>query len=229
MRVLVIEDDLDLAATLGDYLEAVGHEVDFAYDGHAGVQIASSSRFDAIVLDVGLPGIDGLEVCRRIRQAEVEAVPILMLTARDLLQDKLAGFDAGADDYVLKPFEMAELVVRLAALDRRAKRVPTDETLRIADLVIQPTLGTISRAGQPLELHRIGVELLTILARRSPRLVPRDELEYAIWGGDSPDRDLLRSHLYLVRQVVDRPFATPLIQTVRGRGLRLVDPTGATE
>ncbi len=229
MRILIIEDDLDLAATLGDYLEVVGHEADYAYDGHAGLRIASTSTFDVIVLDLGLPGLDGLEVCRRIRAGQNGAVPILILTARDLLEDKLAGFAAGADDYLLKPFQMEELVVRLEALQRRASGAHASDTLQVADLVIQPSLGRISRAGKEIELHRIGVQLLTILARESPRLVPRDALERGIWGGESPDRDLLRSHLYLVRQVVDRPFDVPLIQTVRGRGLRLVDPGERSE
>jgi DNA-binding response OmpR family regulator len=228
MRILIIEDDLDLSATLGDYLEVVGHEADFAYDGHAGTRIASTSSFDGIVLDLGLPGIDGLEVCRRIRAGQKGSVPILILTARDLLEDKLAGFAAGADDYLLKPFEMQELVVRLEALQRRARGTHDSGIIQVADLVIEPKLGRISRAGDVIELHRIGVELLTILARESPRLVPRDEIEQRIWGGESPDRDLLRSHLYLVRQVVDRPYGVPLIQTVRGRGLRLVDPSQLT-
>ena len=223
MHLLLIEDDVDLAATIGEYLEAKGHTVDFGYDGLTGLHLASDGQHDGLILDLNLPGLDGLEVCRGLRKAS-HAVPILMLTARDTLEDKVAGFEAGADDYLLKPFEMRELLVRLEALHRRAKGENSQETLRVGDLVIEPSLGRITRAGKRLELHRIGESLLILLARASPHIVSRADLETAIWGAETPDRDLLRSHLYLVRQIVDKPFAHPLIHTVRGRGVRLVAP-----
>ena len=225
--MLLIEDDVDLAATVGDYLTAKGHATDFAYDGLGGLNLAGKHEHDVVVLDLGLPGLDGLEVCRSLRGAGRSDLPVLMLTARDTLEDKLQGFEAGADDYLLKPFAMAELLVRLEALHRRSQGTVGEPALRVADLEIEPALGRVTRAGQRLELHRIGELLLTVLARESPRIVTREELERAIWSEETPDRDLLRSHLYLVRQIVDRPFDVPLIQTVRGRGIRLAPPEGA--
>ncbi|MEM7305425.1 MAG: response regulator transcription factor [Planctomycetota bacterium] len=226
MRLLLIEDDADLSATVAEYLEAKGHTAELAYDGLTGLHLASRDGFDVVVLDLGLPGLDGLELCRSVRRSARRDVPILMLTARDTLEDKVLGFEAGADDYLLKPFEMTELLVRLEALHRRASGTVGDEVLRVGDLVVDPGQGRISRAGRSLTLHRIGAEIVTILARESPRIVSREELEQAIWGANTPDRDLLRSHLYLVRQVLDRPFATPLLHTVRGRGVRLAPPEG---
>ena len=220
MRMLLIEDDVDLAATTAEYLAARGHEVEFAYDGRTGLQLATMGLFDCIVLDLALPAMDGLEVCRTLRRESREQ-PILMLTARDTLEDKLKGFEAGADDYLVKPFELAELVARVGALQRRAQGPAEGKSLRVGDLVIEPSLGRASRNGQPLALHRIGMEILTLLARASPHMVAREELERAIWGSGALDRDLLRSHLYLIRRAVDRPFDLPLLHTIRGRGVRL--------
>ncbi len=223
MHLLVIEDNPDLVANLCDHLEGHGHLVEVAYDGYGGLGHALADRFDAVVLDIMLPGLNGLEVCSRLRQAG-RRVPVLLLTARDTLQDKLQGFACGADDYLVKPFALPELEVRLLALARRG-RCPSDPTvLQIADLRFEPNTLRVWRGDQLIELPPIPLKLLETLVRAAPRVVSRGELERAVWGDTPPDSDALRSHLHQLRAAVDRPFSLPLVHTLRGLGYRLGDP-----
>ncbi len=223
VRILIIEDDLDLVDNLAEFFQLRGTTTEFCHQGPRGLQRAQEDEWDAIVLDLGLPGLDGLELCRRLRKESSSATPLLMLTARDSLEDKVAGFEAGADDYLVKPFALLELEVRLLALQRRAGRSQSDTLLQIADLTFDPVSRNVQRDNQPLYLNRIGERLLEVLMRASPRVLPREELEKAIWGQFVPDRNLLRSHLYSLRKIIDRPFEFPLIHTVHGRGYQLVD------
>ncbi|MEO7199651.1 MAG: response regulator transcription factor, partial [Dokdonella sp.] len=152
MRILVIEDNSDIAANIGDYLADRGHVVDFAGDGVTGLHLAVVNEFDVIVLDLGLPGIDGLEVCRKLRQEARRQTPVLMLTARDALEQKLSGFDSGADDYMVKPFALQELAVRLEVLGRRGKG-PKSRLLQLADLTYNLDTLVVTRAGKSIQLN----------------------------------------------------------------------------
>ena len=222
MRILVIEDNRDILANILDYLQLKGFSVDCAQDGLSGLHLANSGHYDLIVLDIMLPGIDGYQVCKRLREDGHNEVPILMLTARDALDDRLQGLNAGADDYLIKPFALSELVARIEAILRRSQG-SRKRQLKVADLVYDLDTLHVSRAGQPLKLNPIGLKLLAVLMQKSPAVIRREALEEALWGDDSPDSDSLRSHIHQLRQVLDKPFATPLLHTLHGVGYRLAE------
>ena len=223
MRILVVEDNRDIAANLGDYLEERGHTVDYAADGVTGLHLAVTNSYDVIVLDLMLPGLDGIELCRKLRADAKKATPVLMLTARDTLEDKLVGLDAGADDYLIKPFEIRELEARVKALIRRDRRQVSAELLSVGDLVLDTASLRLTRAGQELMVSPIGLRLLMILMRESPRVVSRRDIEREVWGDLLPDSDTLRSHLYNLRKIIDKPFQKPLLHTIHSAGYRLAD------
>lgn len=226
MRVLVIEDNNDIATNIGDYLEDRGHVVDFAGDGVTGLHLAVVNDFDTIVLDLTLPGMDGLEVCKKLRQEAKKQTPVLMLTARDALDHKLSGFDSGADDYMTKPFALQELEARLAVLARRGKGQQS-RVLQVADLNFNLDTLIVSRAGKAIQLNPIGLKLLQFLMEASPSVVTRQDLEHRVWGEELPDSDSLRVHIHGLRAAIDKPFDKPLIQTRHGIGYRMVDPDAA--
>ena len=221
--ILVVEDHHDIAAMVCEHLEHEGYEVDYAADGITGLHLAVTEEFDAIVLDLMLPGMDGLDVCRKFRNDAGKNTPILMLTARDTLEDKVAGLDAGADDYLVKPFELEELDARLRALLRRAGGEVAPEKLRVADLEIDTGTLEVRRQGQLLTLTPIGMKLLVALMKASPRVLSRRALEREAWGDIAPDSDALRSHLYNLRKSIDKPFDRRLLHNVPGMGYRLAD------
>ena len=223
MRILIIEDNRDIAANLGDFLSDRGHEVDYAYDGVTGLHLAVVNEFDAIVLDLALPGMDGLEVCRKLREDARKETPVLMLTARDQLDDKLAGFESGADDYLVKPFELKEVDARLAVLARRGQRIRPRE-LQVGDLSYNLETLTVNRAGRKIDLNPIGLKLLEKLMSASPAVVTRRELEHHVWGEELPDSDSLRVHIHTLRSLIDKPFPQPMINTRHGIGYCLVAP-----
>ena len=220
MRILLIEDHATVRANMSEQLERAGHEVDVAVDGRSGLLLALAGAYDVLVLDLGLPHLDGLEVCRRLRAQRGAGPLVLMLTARDTLDDKLEGFAAGADDYLVKPFEAAELRVRLQALSRRSPRAES-ETLVVDDLRYDLGALRVERAGRPLTLNRVGLRILRELMAASPRVVTREQLERVLWDGFSPESSVLRSHIYALRKAIDVDGLTPLVQTVRGIGYRL--------
>jgi DNA-binding response OmpR family regulator len=222
LSILIIEDNAQLAANLYDYLEACGHRLDAAPDGVSGLHLASSQDYDAIVLDWNLPRLDGLSVLRRLRQEAGSAVPVIMLTARDQVADKIDGFDAGLDDYLVKPVALPEIEVRLRSLVARRRRLSTPaNTLNVADLTFD--LGTLqaTRAGRAVTLTRIGRRLLEVLMRESPQVVSRARLERAAWGDAVPGTDLLRSHMYVLRRAIEVDPEPALLHTVSGTGYRL--------
>lgn len=223
-NVLLIEDHQDIAEMLYEYLERQGYAMDYAPDGITGLHLAVTGEYQAIILDLMLPGIDGLAVCERLRGDAKKSTPILMLTARDTLQDKIVGLDAGADDYVVKPFEMTELEARLRAVLRRGQSSLTEDRLSVADLTFDTGTFEVTRAGQSITLMPIGMKMLAVLMRASPRVVSREELERQVWGDVMPDSDALRSHLYNLRKAVDKPFPEALIHTVHGAGYRIAPP-----
>jgi len=220
LRVLVIDDDYDIAANIVDYLEAKGYITDFAPDGEKGLNLVNQNTFDVIVLDVMMPGIDGLSVCKKLKESGA-ATPVLLLTALDTLSDKVSGFDSGADDYLVKPFEPEELEVRLRAISRRGL-TSVQSTLIIQDLTYNKATGSLKRAGIPIYLNRACLTILAKLMEKSPEIVTRKEIEHLLWGDDAPDSDAIRSHIYTLRKKIDKPFDKTLIHTVHGVGFKIV-------
>jgi DNA-binding response OmpR family regulator len=221
MRILVIEDHRDIAENIGDYLAPKGHALDYAADGITGLHLAVTNDYDVIVLDLMLPAMDGITVCRKLRQEGKKETPVLMLTARDQLDNKVEGFQAGADDYLVKPFAMKELELRLDALHRRGTGRSGSRLLRVADLEFDPDTQAVKRAAQRLDLNPSLRTLLALLMSNTHRVVTREELEHALWGDEPPDGDVLRTHIYALRTIIDRPFPRKLLHTVHGTGYRL--------
>lgn len=227
MRILVIEDNPDIASNIGDYLSDRGNVVDFAGDGITGLHLAVVNDYECIVLDLMLPGMDGLEVCRKLRQEARKHTPVLMLTARDALTQKLAGFETGADDYMVKPFALQELEARIQVLVRRSKPQQA-RVLQVADLAYNLDTLVVTRQGESIQLNPIALKILQCLMEASPSVVTRQELEMRVWGEELPDSDSLRVHIHTLRAAIDKPFDKPLIQTRHGIGYRLVDPEAAS-
>ena len=221
LRILIVEDNHVLRDNMAALFEAQGHRADVASDGRSGLQLALELLPDVLVLDLSLPALDGIRVCEQLRARAERHIPVLMLTARDALDDKLQGFAAGADDYLTKPFAEAELLARCHALSQR-HRAGTAHVLRVGSLQIDRRRGDATRAGRPLTLHRTGYRILLALAEAWPRTLTRSELVTRLWDDDPPESDPLRTHLYLLRQALDKPFAKPMLETVHGVGFRLV-------
>jgi DNA-binding response OmpR family regulator len=219
MRVLVIEDQHDIAANIWDFLEARGYQVDHAADGATGLSFALRGGYEVIVLDLNLPRLDGLELCRRLREAG-PPVPVLMLTARDTLEDKLRGFAEGADDYMVKPFAMRELEARIRNLHRRALPAPAD-VLRFGDLSYDQATMHASRAGIESVLTPAQSRILVTLMQKAPAIATHDELLRAVRRDGSADSRALHTHIYELRSLIDRPHAHAMILSVHGVGYRL--------
>lgn len=224
MKILIVEDNADIASMTGEYLAQLGHAVDYASNGERGLALAREGDFDVIVLDRVLPRLDGATLCRRLREQHGCATPVLMLTALDRLEDKVTGLGAGADDYLIKPFELAELHARLQALHRRASHRVARRVLKVADLEFDPDSLEARRAGRPIELNPASRKVLEHLMRHSERVVTRAELEELLWGADVPDQDFLRAHIHKLRESIDRDFDVKLLNTYRGHGYRLCEP-----
>ena len=217
MRILIIEDQPEILQNIADYLELKGYLVDCAYDGLGGLHLAVTQAFDLIILDLMLPGMDGISLCQRLRQDARVQTPIIMLTARDSVDDKLAGFQAGADDYLVKPFSLPELHARVEAVLRRGQ-AGLKNVLEVGDLSYDMNSLEVTRQDKPLKLSPIGLKLLEKLMKRSPHVVRREILEELLWGEDLPGSDSLRSHIHILRQTIDKPFSSPLLHTVHGIG-----------
>lgn len=218
--VLLIEDQSELAANVIDYFESFGHAIDYASDGVSGVSLALSKRFDVVVLDLMLPKLEGWEVCRQIRDEAAHRIPVLMLTARDSLPDKLRGFESGADDYLTKPFALDELHARCQALARRHE-LHRSPVIVIGSLSVDVRKREAVRGGVALDLTKKGFEILRTLAEVYPAAMTRSELVARIWGDDGPDSDALRSHIYALRRELDKPFQRPMLKTIHGVGFQL--------
>jgi two-component system OmpR family response regulator len=225
MRVLVVEDKVKLAALLRRALRGEGLAADVAVRGEDALWMAGATRYDAIVLDVMLPGIDGIETLRRMRADGIWA-PVLMLTARGELRDRIAGLDGGADDYLVKPFQLDELMARLRALGRREPvRRPT--VLEVGGLRLDPATREVSRDGEPVELPAKCFLLLEVFMRSPGMVLSRFELLEGAWEGDYENRsNVVDQHVRALRDRIDRPFAKRSIETVRGSGYRLREDGG---
>jgi two-component system OmpR family response regulator len=225
VRVLIVEDEPKLAALLRRGLRKEGMAVDLAAHGEEAVWKAESTEYDAIVLDLMLPGIDGLEVCRRIREGGVWS-PVLMLTARDAVRDRVAGLDSGADDYLTKPFSYAELLARLRALIRRgAAARPTE--LVVGSLRLDPARRHVWRDGTEIELSAKEFALLETFMRRPGEVLSRFELLEHAWDYEYENRsNVVDSFVRFLRRKIDKPFGVESIETVRGAGYRLREDGG---
>ncbi|MBN9684739.1 MULTISPECIES: response regulator transcription factor [unclassified Corallococcus] len=219
MRVLVIEDNRDLQANIARFLEP-DFQLDFASTGPEGLALALGHPYDVIVLDVMLPGMSGLDVCERYRQVAPRLVPILMLTARDTLEDKEAGFQAGADDYLVKPFSLRELRWRLEALARRPVP-PSGRKLTRGGLTLEPESGLTQCGGSSIRLNRTEALLLRWLMEAAPEAVPAATLAERLWGDDAPESSALRTHVYALRKALAGLGLDDAITTLRNEGYRL--------
>ncbi len=222
IRALIVEDNRDICGNIATYLEKLGYVLDFAHDGVTAMNLALTNPFDVIVLDLMIPRMDGLTFCQRLRADAAIETPVLMLTARDTLDDRLKGFDAGADDYLVKPFALQELHARIRAVYKRSHR-NADNLLTVGDLTFNRSTLQVHRAGRRVEINPAGMKLLRRLMEESPSVVERDELETLLWADERPDGDALRSHMYKLRQVIDRPFDRPLIHTMHRIGYRIAE------
>ncbi len=220
MRILIIEDQPEILQNIADYLELKGYVVDCAYDGLGGLHLAVTQPFDLIILDLMLPGMDGVTLCKKLRQDARILTPVIMLTARDGVDDKLSGVRAGADDYLVKPFSLPELHARVEAVLRRSQ-AHMENLLEVADLRYDMNTLEVTRGGKSIKLSPIGLKLLEVLMKRSPHVVKREALQDLLWGEDQPGSDSLRSHIHLLRQAIDKPFGSPLLHTVHGIGFCL--------
>ncbi|NOI79388.1 response regulator transcription factor [Vibrio tubiashii] len=220
-RILVVEDNKELQGILADFLEVKGADVDFASNGELGLKLALTNEFDAIILDVMMPKKDGMQVAKELRDSGC-TTPILMLTALNGQQDLVAGFEMGIDDFVSKPFQFPELEVRLAALIKRFKGKVARTQLVYGELVIDEKTHTISRNGHQLDITPAMYQILLMLVKAQGEVVSRDALIHQLWGEDTPDKDVLRSHIYLLRNVLDKPFEHSMLVTVPKFGFKLV-------
>lgn len=223
-RLLLVEDDLRLQSVMRRGLEAEGHAVDVAPDGAAALERLRSGRYDLVVLDRMMPGPDGVEICRAMREEGI-GVLVLMLTAKGAVVDRIEGLRGGADDYLTKPFAFGELVARIEALLRRPAPARTDEppgVVEVGDLRLDPDAGAAWRAGRKIMLTRKEFALLDYLARKDGAVVGRDELLARVWNLDfDPGTKVVEVHIRFLRRKIDEGEATPLIRTVRGFGYRL--------
>lgn len=218
MRILLVEDDHRMARLVGEALGDVGMRVTLAHNGLDGLKLAEQGDFDGLVLDVMLPGIDGIEVCRRLRQHR-RSTPILLLTAREAIDDRVRGLDAGADDYLVKPFAVAELLARLRALDRRAGGYSEETTLTVGDLTLDLKRVEATRGGRQIALTAREFRLLECLMRHEGHVLSREQLCQRVWGYDADlMSNVVETYMHYLRDKVDRGFARPLLRTVRGVG-----------
>lgn len=220
MRILVVDDHRDIATSIVDYLEMRGHITDYADNGDTMLELVKENPYDVILLDVMMPGKSGFESCKILRQELLCNIPILFLTARDTLEDKLEGFMSGADDYLVKPFAMEELLARAQALASRGSRQDVGQT-ELLDLKINHHTREVFRQNKPVQLNRMQYKILCLLCRNYPGVVSKFALESELWGDEIPDSDVLKSQIYQLRSKIDKPFNHPVIQNVHGVGFKL--------
>ena len=222
MKVLIVDDNHNIAETIADYLELEGMTIDCAYHGEAALNLVKENHYDVIIMDIMMPKLDGINAVKKLRQEQFCNIPILFLTAKDQLEDKIAAFKAGGDDYLLKPFAMEELCLRLYALSNRGPRQDIGE-LKFADITINTRTDEVKRAGTEIKLSRIQLKILKLLMRQAPSIVSRQEVIESIWGDETPSSDALRSHIYGLRNALDKGFETSRLETIHGQGYRIKD------
>ena len=219
MRLLLVEDHVPLADELLAGLQRQGYAVDWLADGRDALYQGSSEPYDLIILDLGLPGVPGLEVLAQWRAGGL-AIPVLILTARDSWAERIEGLKAGADDYLTKPFDLTELLLRCQALARRYQ-LHQSQTICIGDLQVNEKQQYAQRQGQTLKLSSTDFSILLALVQAYPNAVSRQQLINKIWGDEAPDSDVIRSHIYTLRQALDKPFKHAMLTTLHGIGFKL--------
>lgn len=222
MKVLIVDDNHNIAETIADYLELEGMTIDCAYHGEAALNLVKENHYDVIIMDIMMPKLDGINAVKKLREELFCNTPILFLTAKDQLEDKIAAFKAGGDDYLLKPFAMEELCLRLYALSNRGPRQDIGE-LKFADITINTRTDEVKRAETEIKLSRIQLKILKLLMRQAPSIVSRQEVIESIWGDETPSSDALRSHIYGLRNALDKGFETSRLETIHGQGYRIKD------
>ncbi|MNR84390.1 Transcriptional regulatory protein QseB [compost metagenome] len=222
MQILIIEDNKTIASNLCDYLEARAHVVDIAHDGMMGRELAKANAYDAILLDLGLPKLEGIKLCGQLREELLLDTPILILTARDTLEDKLLGFQTGADDYLVKPFALEEVAARLDALHKRHHRKVATKQLQLGDLLYEPRTRRLTYRGAALSLPPKCLQLIELLLHDPDRVYLRREIECELWGEEQDTSDRLRYHIRLLRSALIAAGLHDPIQTIHGVGYSLL-------
>lgn len=218
---LLVEDDIDLAAAVVDYLDLENIQCDHASNGVAGLNFLKRNQYDVIILDLNLPKMNGLQVCEQLRESGIDT-PVLMLTARDTLDDKLTGFSKGADDYLVKPFAMEELIIRTQVLAKR--RSGQVSRLSVHDVVLDINQKQVFRNNQLLKLSPTALKILELLMRASPNPVSREKIMQSIWGDEQPDSNSLKVHIFNLRKHIDGDTTNKLIHTIPGSGFAIKEP-----
>lgn len=218
LHVLLVEDDIDLAKAIIEYFELENIQCDHASNGVLGLQLISSHHYDVMILDLNLPKMNGLEVCNNMRNKGIDT-PVLMLTAKDTIDDKVTGFTVGADDYLIKPFAMKELVIRTQVMSRRRSGQMTSLVVENLELNLQQKL--VKRAGQTLKLSPTGFKILECLMRESPKIVSREKLMMFVWGDEQPDSNSLKVHMFNLRKAIEITEQPKLIHTIASYGFAL--------
>lgn len=224
MNVLLVEDSQDVAEVIFDYFEDTSIELDYAATGTMGLQLAKDNEFDCIILDIMLPGLDGVTVCKKIRESG-KNTPIIMLTARDTNQDIKLGLGMGADDYLVKPFDIEILEARIHSLVRRSMGSGFKTALTCGELKLNIANRQVWRGEKEITLNPSCFKILKLVMEKSPGIASRQDIEYVLWPDGCPDQDILRKHIYQLRSKIDKPFAHELIKTVPKLGYRIVEPT----
>ena len=221
MKILIVDDTHSVVETIMDYLEFEGYDVDCAYNGETALQLINEHHYDVIIMDIMMPKLDGISAVKKLRDELFCNTPIIFLTAKDSLGDKIEAFNAGGDDFLNKPFAMEELCLRLQALHRRGPRVDIG-TLTFADLVMDLQTNEVTRAGKTIKLSKIQRTIFKLLLRHAPAIVSKEAVTLEVWG-ENPNSDSLRSHIYGVRNALDKDFDTSRLETLHGEGYRLKD------
>ncbi len=221
LSILVVEDHPTIARQVVAFLEGLRWQADHAASGALAIELATREAYDVVLLDLNLPDIDGLEVCRAIKARAPRNVPVLMLTARDAFEDKARGFKGGADDYVTKPFDLRELALRCEALARRG-RLHLEQEMRVGPLTLLAREMQALYGDAPLALTQLGFRILSALCEAHPHAVPRSALTHVLWGANPPDSDALKSHIYALRRQLALAGAPDMIVTIPQLGYRLV-------
>lgn len=223
IRVLIVEDHVALAQNMTDFFDGSSLEIDFASDGLIALQLLSTNEYDIIILDLGLPGVNGYDICLRIRKDLKSSTPIIIMSAEGQFVSKERCFELGADDYLVKPFKLKELELRVLALHRRANQVDTPAVI-VGDLSYDPGTFRLEQYGNgSVELNGKGAEIFELIMRKHPHYVSYQDLRYQVWSGREIGTNVIRTHIYSLRKQISSHFNTPIIETLHGKGIRLID------
>jgi len=221
MRVLIVEDNIALAQNLDDYFKGQNYILDFASDGLTALNLIANNIYDVIALDIDLPGVSGFEICSRLRSDLQSSTPVIMMTASGEIESKVEGFQFGADDYIVKPFQLRELQLRIDALYKRSNR-SNSTVIKIENLTFnQGTLEVGLGGSQTVELSGMGAKIFQVMINHYPNYIPYDELRNKLWGDRELDVNVLRTHVYSLRKTLKEGLGKELIKTVHSRGYKL--------